>query len=204
VRELKITVTDTEAKQFYNDHPAEFEQPETVRIAQIFFNTHDPITGAELSDTDKAAKKKEITDILKRARAGEDFKSLMGKYSEDPGSKGKGGEYTIARGQTLPEFESAAFSLNTNQVSDVVTSASGYHIIKLLEKMPAKKLDYATVADNLKQALIQQKSVKLAPPYLATLRKQAGADILDPDLKAVEQQSESATDTNAPASPTGK
>ncbi len=204
VRELKITVTDAEAKQFYNDHPAEFEQPEMVHIAQIFFSTHDPITGAELPDTEKAAKKKEIADILKRARAGEDFKSLVGKNSEDPGSKDKGGEYTFARGQTLPEFESAAFSLNTNQISDVVTTASGYHIIKLLEKMPAKKLDYATVADNLKQALIQQKSVKLAPPYLATLRKQAGTDILDPDLKALEQESESATGTNTPPPPSGK
>jgi parvulin-like peptidyl-prolyl isomerase len=204
VRELKITVTDAEAKQFYDDHPAEFEQPETVHIAQIFFSTHDPVTGAELPDAEKAAKKKEIADILKRAHAGEGFKSLVEKYSEDPGSKDKGGEYTFARGQTLPEFEAAAFSLNTNQISDVVITASGYHIIKLLEKMPAKKLDYATVADNLKQALIQQKSVKLAPPYLATLRKQAGADILDPDLKALEQQRESATDTNVPATPTGK
>jgi peptidyl-prolyl cis-trans isomerase C len=203
VRELKITVTDAEAKKFYNDHPAEFEQPETVHIAQIFFSTHDPVTGAELSDTEKAAKKKEIEGILKRARASEDFKSLVEKKSEDPGSKDKGGEYTFARGQTLPEFEAAAFSLNTNQISDVVTTASGYHIIKLLEKIPAKTLDYATVADNLKQALIQQKSVKLAPPYLATLRKQAGVDILDPDLKAVEQENESATDTNAPAAPTG-
>ena len=204
VRELKITVTDAEAKQFYDDHPAEFEQPDMVHIAQIFFSIHDPVTGAELSDTEKAAKKKEIADILKRARAGEDFKGLVEKYSEDPGSKDKGGEYTFARGQSLPEFEAAAFSLNTNQISDVVTTASGYHIIKLLEKTPAKKLDYATVADNLKQALIQQKSVKLAPPYLATLRKQAGVDILDPDLKAVEQESESAADTNAPAAPTGK
>jgi len=204
VRELKITVTDAEAKQFYDDHPAEFEQPDMVHIAQIFFSIHDPVTGAELPDTDKAAKKKGIADILKRARAGEDFKGLVEKYSEDPGSKDKGGEYTFARGQTLPEFEATAFSLNTNQISDVVTTASGYHIIKLLGKTPAKKLDYATVADNLKQVLIQQKSVKLAPPYLATLRKQAGVDILDPDLKTVEQESGPATDTHAPAAPIGK
>jgi parvulin-like peptidyl-prolyl isomerase len=204
VRELNITVTDTEAKKFYDDHPAEFEQPEMVHIAQIFLGIHDPVTGAELSDADKAAKKKEIETILKRARAGEDFKKLAGQFSEDPASKNKGGEYTIARGQTPPEFEAAAFSLGTNQIGDVVLTASGYHLIKSLEKMPAKKLDYVTVADNLKQALTQQKAAQLAPAYLATLRKQAGVEILDPDLKAVEQESESEIGTNAPAAPAGK
>jgi parvulin-like peptidyl-prolyl isomerase len=175
-----------------------------VHIAQIFLGIHDPVTGAELSDADKAAKKKEIETILKRARAGEDFKKLAGQFSEDPASKNKGGEYTIARGQTPPEFEAAAFSLGTNQIGDVVLTASGYHLIKSLEKMPAKKLDYVTVADNLKQALTQQKAAQLAPAYLATLRKQAGVEILDPDLKAVEQESESEIGTNAPAAPAGK
>ncbi|MGH7992863.1 MAG: peptidylprolyl isomerase, partial [Limisphaerales bacterium] len=203
-RELKITVTDAEARKFYDDHPAEFEQPETVRIAQIFLSTHDPLTGAELSDTDKATKKKEIEDILKHARAGENFSNLVEQYSEDPGSKEKGGVYTVARGQTLPEFEAAAFSLNSNQISDVVTTASGYHLIKSLEKMPAKKLDYATVADDLKRALIQQKAAKLAPPYMSTLRKGAGVEILDPELNAVEQQIQSEAATNAPVAPDGK
>ena len=201
VRELKITVTDAEAKQFYGDHPADFEQPEMVRIEQIFLSTHDPITGTELSDDNKAAKQKELEDILKRARVGEDFKQLVEQYSEDPTTKDKGGEYTIARGQTLPEFEAAAFSLNTNQISDVVITAGGYHLIKLLEKIPAKKLDYASVADNLKKVLTQQKSAKLAPPYLADLRKQGGVEILDPDLKALEQASEAEAGTNAPMAP---
>jgi parvulin-like peptidyl-prolyl isomerase len=203
-RELKITVTDAEARKFYDDHPADFEQPEMVRIAQIFLSTRDPITGAELSDTDKATKKKEIEDILKRARAGGNFSNLVEQYSEDSVSKDKGGVYTVARGQAPPEIEAAAFSLNTNQISDVVTTTVGYHIIKLLEKIPAKKLDYATVADDLKRALIQQKATKLAPPYMATLRKETGVEILDPDLNAVEQQIQSEAATNALAAPDGK
>ena len=204
IRELKVTVTDDEAKKFYDDHPAEFEQPEMVRIAQIFLSTRDPVTGAELSDSEMAAKKKEIQDILKRAQAGQNFSNLVEQYSEDVGSKNKGGVYTIARGQTLPEFEAAAFSLNTNQISDVVTTTSGYHLIKVLAKIPAKKLDYATVASDLKQALIQQKSAKLAPAYLASLKKDAGVEILDPDLKAALLESQSAPGANAPAAPDEK
>jgi parvulin-like peptidyl-prolyl isomerase len=202
VRELNVTVTDDEAKKFYDDHPADFEQPEMVRIAQIFLSIHDPVTGAELSDTEMAAKKKEMQDILKRARSGENFSNLVDQYSEDVGSKNKGGVYQIARGQTLPEFEAAAFALNTNQISDVVTTSSGYHLIKLLAKMPAKKLDYTAVASDLKQALIQQKAAKLAPAYLAGLKKSAGVEILDPDLKALASQSEAGA--NAPSAAGGK
>jgi peptidyl-prolyl cis-trans isomerase C len=204
VRELKITVSDAEAKKFYDEHPGEFEVPESVRIQRIFLSTLDPSTGEELSDADKAAKKKEMEDVLKRARAGEDFTKLAKQYSDDPTVNENGGEYTIARGQTPPEFEAAAFSLNTNQISDIISSSNGYQIVKLLEKLPAKKLDYDTVASRLKQALIQQKSAKLGPPYLATLRKEAGVKILDPDLKAVEQEEAADMSTNAPAAPGGK
>lgn len=202
VRELNVTVTDDEAKKFYDDHPADFEQPEMVRIAQVFLSIQDPVTGAELSDTEMAAKKKEMQDILKRARAGENFSNLVEQYSEDVGSKNKGGVYLIARGQTLPEFEAVAFTLNTNQISDVITTTRGYHLIKLLAKMPAKKMDYNGVASDLKQALIQQKAAKLAPAYLAGLKKDAGADILDPDLKALASQAEAGA--NAPATVDGK
>ena len=79
--------------------------------------------------------------LLKRARAGEDFAKLAKEYSEDPGSKDKGGEYKFPRGQMVPEFEAAAFSLKTNQVSDIVTTSFGYHIIKLSEKIPAQKVE---------------------------------------------------------------
>ena len=199
VRELKITVSDAEAKQFYDEHPGEFEVPERVHIQQVFLSTRDPLTGADLPDAEKAAKKKEMDDVLKRARAGADFKSLAIQYSDDPAAKQNGGEYTIARGQTFPEFEAAAFSLKTNQISDVVTTASGYHIIKLLEKLPAKKLDYSTIADKLKQVLIQQKAAKLASAYLSRLQDQEGVQILDPDLKVAMQQAQTELGTNAPA-----
>ncbi|HTQ50469.1 MAG TPA: peptidylprolyl isomerase [Candidatus Acidoferrales bacterium] len=216
LRELKVTVTDDEAKKYYDDHPADFEQPDMVRIAQIFLSTHDPVTGAELSDTETAAKKKEMDDILKRARAGENFSNLVEQYSEDVASKDKGGIYTIARGQTPPEIEAAAFSLNTNQISDVVSTTIGYHIIKLLAKIPAKKLAYDSilpnqtppdalkVSDYIKTQLTNQKAAKLAPAYVAALRKEAGVEILDPDLKTLELESESEAGTNAPAAGEGK
>jgi len=142
-RELKVNVTDDDVKKYYEDSPSKFEQPEMVRASHILLSTRDPDTGKELSDDRKAAKRKLAEELLKRARAGEDFAKLAKEYSEDPGSKDKGGEYTFPRKKMVQEFETAAFALKPNEISDIVTTQFGYHIIKLNEKIPAKmgKLD---------------------------------------------------------------
>ena len=185
-RELKVNVTDDDAKKFYEDNPAKFEEPEMVRVSHILLMTQDSKTGTELTEGQKAAKKKEMEGLLKRARAGEDFAKLAKEYSEDPGSKDKGGEYKFPRGQMVPEFEAAAFTLNTNQVSDIVTTRYGYHIIKLLEKMPARKLEFSKVSSDIKDGLTQQALQKQVPDYMAKLKTEAKVEILDEKLKATE------------------
>jgi peptidyl-prolyl cis-trans isomerase C len=199
-RELGVTVTDEEAKKFYTDHPAEFEQPEMVHVRHVLLLTIDPTTHQPLSADQQALKRKQIDDLLTRLHKGEDFAKLAAQYSEDPGSKNDGGELpAFPRGQMVPEFEAAAFALNTNQISDVVTTQYGYHIIQLLDKTPAKKLDYATEADNIKKALVQEKMGKLATAYLEDLNKTAGVEITDADLKAAAAEAAEASATNAPA-----
>ena len=183
-RELKVNVTDADTKKYYDENPARFEEPETVRASHILLLTTDPKTNAELTDEQKAAKRKQMEGILKRARAGEDFAKLAKEYSEDPGSKEKGGEYVFPRGRMVPEFETAAFSLKTNEVSDIVITRYGYHIIKLSEKMPAKKVEYAKAAADIKEGLTQQALQKQFPEYVAKLQKDAGVEILDQKLKA--------------------
>jgi peptidyl-prolyl cis-trans isomerase C len=186
-RELKINITDADAKKYYDENPARFEQPEMVRASHILLTTRDPSSGAELADDKKAAKRKEMDSLLKRARAGEDFAKLAKEYSEDPGSRDKGGEYKFPRGgQMPPEFEAAAFSLKTNQVSDVVTTSYGYHIIKLHEKFPAQKVDYAKAGSDIKEGLTAQAMQKQFPDYVRKLRQEAGVEILDEKLKLKE------------------
>jgi peptidyl-prolyl cis-trans isomerase C len=204
-RELKINVTPDQVKKFYEDNPARFEQPEMVRAAHILISTRDQTAGAPMSDEQKAAKKKVIDDLLKRARAGEDFAKLAKEYSEDPGSKDKGGEYTFPRGQMMAEFEGAAFSLNTNQVSDVVTTPYGYHIIKLYEKIPAQKLDFAKVAPDIKDFLVQREIQTLLPDYVQKIKKEANVQILDEKLKLPETPvGAAAPGSSAPPAPAKK
>ena len=185
-RELKINVTDADVQKFYDNNPSKFEQAEMVRASHILLSTRDPVTNKDLPDDQKAAKRKKAEDILKRARAGEDFAKLAKEYSEDPGSKDKGGEYKFARGQMVPEFEAAAFSLKTNEISDIVTTQYGYHIIKLSEKIPAKKIDLAKVAPDVKEFLKQQEMQKRQQDlqkYLEKLKKDSAVQILDDSLK---------------------
>jgi peptidyl-prolyl cis-trans isomerase C len=185
-RELKISVTDADVKKFYDDNPAKFEQAEMVRASHILLTTKDPNSATELTDDQKKAKRKQMEGLLKRARDGEDFAKLAKEYSEDPGSKEKGGEYTFPRGQMVPEFEAAAFSLKTNQVSDIVTTQFGYHIIKLNEKIPAKKVDFDKVSSDIKDYLKAQQTQKQLPEYISKLKKEAGVEILDEKLKPKE------------------
>ncbi len=201
-RELKITISDDEVKKFFEDNPSKFEQPEMVRASHILISTKDPNTTKDLPDDQKSVKHKKAENLLKQARAGEDFAKLAKENSDDPGSKDKGGEYQFARGQMVPEFETAAFSLKTNQISDIVTTTYGYHIIKLSEKVPAKKMELAKVAPDIKEYLKQQqmqKHQKELQDYLDKLKKDSGVEILDENLKAKQTANNEAPRIIAPA-----
>jgi parvulin-like peptidyl-prolyl isomerase len=160
-----------------------------VRASHILLSTKDPDTNKDLTDDQKAGKRKKAEELLKHARAGEDFAKLAKENSDEPGSKDKGGEYQFARGQMVPEFETAAFSLKTNQISDIITTQYGYHIIKLSEKIPAKKVELATVSEEVKDYLKQQQMKthqQDLQTYLEKLKKESAVQILDENLKPKE------------------
>jgi len=215
IRELNAAPTDAEIQKFYETNPTASEQPEQVHVRHILLLTMDTATHAPLADDQIKAKKKQIDDILKQARAGGDFAALVKQYSEDPGSKDSGGEYTFARAKDdpahpmLPEFEAAAFSLTNNQISDVITTQFGYHIIQLLDKIPARKMALTdklpssdmTLADFFKDRLTRKKLQELAPAYIEKLSRSPGVEILDPALKAMMAQASASAEEPATPKP---
>jgi parvulin-like peptidyl-prolyl isomerase len=130
--EPKAVVTE---RKFYNENLNKFEQPEMVRAAHVLFLTKTE-QGADLPEAAVKEKRAAAEKVLERARKGEDFAALAKEFSEDPGSKDSGGEYTFPRGQMVPEFEKTAFEQKPGQISDLVTTGFGFHIIKTLEKIP--------------------------------------------------------------------
>ena len=155
-----------------------------VRVAHVLLATIDTETRKELPEAEARKKRETIDRVLARARAGEDFAKLAKEFSEDKGTKDKGGEVTFPRGMIgSVEFESAAFSLGINQLSDVITTKFGFHILKVLEKMPPKLTPYVEISERIREALLQQEVQKQLPDYLAKLKQAAGIEILDDSLK---------------------
>lgn len=199
-RELNINITDEEARNYYNQHPADFEQPELAHVQHILLMTIDLATRLPLTTNMVAAKRQQIDDLRKRILGGADFSLIAKEYSEDPGTKANGGELPeFSRGQMVPEFEATAFALTNNQVSDVVTSQFGFHLIKLLDKKPAKKIDFATADQDIKEGLGRLKIGKLAPAFVKKLRVDEQVEIVDPKLKSMDEQLQAAADAAAAA-----
>jgi len=185
----KVTVTDAQVKKFYDDNPSQFEEPEMVKINHIMMRTRGA-NGTDLSPDDMKAKRKRIDELLKRAKAGEDFAKLAKENTDDLEGKETGGEMRFARGtgQIPPEFEAAAFSLKPGQISDVVTTVLGYHIMKLAEKIPAKKVDFEKVSSQIRMLLEKQEIDKILPKYYADLKKEMDVEITDDRLKSMEAE----------------
>ena len=211
-RELNLVITDAQVREAYSNHAAQFEEPEKAHARHILLMTIDTSTRppTPLATNTIAAKRKTADEVLKRAKAGEDFAKLAKEFSEDPTSKDAGGELQkFGRGEMMAEFEAAAFALSPGQVSDVVQTMYGFHIIKLIEKLPAKKyglLDSIPQAENKTPAALCKLELEAeqirdrAPALVQKLRSVADVEIIDPNLKAMDQaMQESATAPTAPA-----
>jgi parvulin-like peptidyl-prolyl isomerase len=134
-------------------------------------------TNRFLASAANQAKREKLEDILKKARAGEDFAVLL-KYSEDPTLKDNNGELTLTREGRFLEFEAAAFSLGPNQVSDIIVTPFGFHIVKLMEKIPAKRTPLEDVSKNIKQKLEDDEVKKQMPDYFEKMYKEYSVEIL--------------------------
>jgi peptidyl-prolyl cis-trans isomerase D len=143
-------VTPTEVQSFYNGNITQYQTPEQVRASHILLNT---------AGKDEAAVRKQAEDILQQVKTGADFAELAKKYSEDEGSKPNGGDLDyFSRGRMVPEFEAAAFALEVGQVSDLVKSQFGFHIIKVVDKKPAVTRSLDEVRPQIEEQLKRQRA----------------------------------------------
>ena len=166
-------VTDADAKAFYDKNPDKFKQDESVRASHILLMVDEK--------ADAATKKKTRADmdaILKRARGGEDFAALAKAHSKD-GSAAQGGDLGFfGKGRMVPEFEKAAFALKPGEISDVVTTQFGYHIIKLTERKPASTVPLEMVSPQVKQFLAEQKKKERVDGFIKSLKDKSKIEVL--------------------------
>jgi peptidyl-prolyl cis-trans isomerase D len=178
----QIKVSESEVRQYYSQHISDYRVQDRVQVAHILFKTMGKKPD-ELATIEKTAR-----DVLAQVKSGADFSELAKKYSEDS-SASKGGEIGwIVRGQTVKQFEDTAFSMKPGEVSDLIKTTYGIHIIKVLDKQSAHLQTVEEVKgkiqaelENQKLAAAQQsqggeleRKVKANPNAFETLARQAG------------------------------
>ena len=175
-------VSDKEIKDYYEKHKSQFMQPEQVKASHILIRVP---SGADNKKWNEA--KKKAQDIRKQIMAGEDFATLAKKYSQDPGSKSRGGDLGyFKKGQMVPDFEKAAFSLKKGEVSQPVKTTFGYHIIKVYDKKPAKQKSLKDAKQEIRQMLLRKKQFKLRDEIIAKLKKKYKVEVHKDLLKKAE------------------
>ena len=164
----KSTVSEKESRAYYDSNLESFKKPEQVRASHILIKV-DP--GAD--EAKKAEARTKIESLQAKLKNGEDFGALAKEYSEGP-SGPKGGDLGFfGRGQMVKPFEETAFSMKPGQVSGMVETRFGYHLIMVTERTPESTLSYEEVKDRLEQYLKQQKVQEEIAAYVETLKGKA-------------------------------
>lgn len=164
----KTTVPEKEIKDYYDSHPDMFKQPEQVQASHILIKLK-----PDASESEQAEALKKIKDVQEKQKKGEDFAELAKAHSECPSSS-KGGDLGFfGRGQMVPAFEEAAFTMKPGDVSDVVKTQFGYHLIKVTNKKPESTMPFDDIKERLGQYLKQQKVQNEVKEFVDKLRKEA-------------------------------
>lgn len=170
---LNLTVSDAEARAYFDAQPNVFNVPERTRPSHILLKCGP----AETVETHEKVKKK-ILSIKKRIDAGEYFADLAKQFSEHA-SKANGGDigFISKTSQLDKEFIKAAFDLNVGEVSGPVKSIYGYHLITATEKKAAMKLSFSETKDRIKQEILKQKKDSALKEYVNSLIEKAKIDV---------------------------
>jgi len=164
----KISVSEEEIKAFYDGHPRAFVEPEQVKASHILIKVD-----AKADEAAKADAKKKIEELQKRIEKGEDFSALATESSQCP-SSAKGGDLGFfKRGQMVKPFEDAAFALKSGELSDIVETRFGYHIIKVVDRKPETVVPLDDIKEKLSQHLKNEKVQKEFLIYLQDLKDKA-------------------------------
>jgi peptidyl-prolyl cis-trans isomerase C len=170
----KVAVKPEQVTDFYAKNPDQFKQPERVRASHILITVP---KGADAAA--KAAARTKAADILKDVKAGKDFAALAKQHSQDPGSAQNGGDLGFfQQGQMVGPFNDVAFKLTPGQVSDLVETEFGFHIIKVAEKQTARAVPLDEVRPQLEQYLERMNREQQTDAFVNGLKTKGKVEIL--------------------------
>jgi peptidyl-prolyl cis-trans isomerase C len=167
--EKKIDVTEEDLRARFNAHREALPPIEEARASHILVKTES-----------------EARTLLVRLRRGADFAALAKAHSIDPATKDKGGDLGLLRkGRVLPEFDRVVFEMKPGQISDVVRTSYGYHIIRVQSRRTQKPLSVDDVRDELREQIIREKETALFDALVKTLRAESNIVISESRLASI-------------------
>jgi parvulin-like peptidyl-prolyl isomerase len=178
----KVKIDDADLEVYYKTHESEFKHPQLVRVRHILIKAT-----KDMSDEDKAKAKKKAEDLLAKIRSGGDFEKLASEFSEDDGSKARGGDLGFLQMDSLPKpFEKVAISLKPGEVGGPVETSAGYHIIKMEEMKDAGVWPLENVKEQVREKVLRQIVNGKAKEYVEKVVQESKIEV-HPELIAGEK-----------------
>ena len=173
----ELSVQDADVRRYYEEHPEEMEQPEGVRISQIVAHA-----SLEAAASVRNAAREKIEAIARELQSGTDFAELARLHSDGPEAE-RGGDsgYVTRGGRALPRVEETAFALRTDEVSDIIETRRGYHIIKVTARRPSGRISPAEATEAIRERLLSRARSERIDQYIAGLRKMGRIERADAD-----------------------
>ena len=169
-----IHIEENEIKKYYEEHRDEFKTQEEVRVRHMVFMYSEE----ERDSSKEEVIRKKAADILNKIREGEDFAKLASIYSEDPSAKSGGDLGYFSRGKMIKDFEDAAFILKKGEVSDVIGTPYGFHIIKCEDKKEAGFRPVEEVSGEIEKTIFLEKMKSLKNIWMKKMKEKAFIDVL--------------------------
>lgn len=168
-----IDVSEEDMKIFYKAHVEDYSNPLRVRARHILVSV-----GKSASAEDKKKSLEKAKEILKKIREGEDFDKLASEFSDDQASKKKGGDLGFfSKGKMHPQFEDVVFSMKPGEVSDIVETPFGFHIIRLEERKEPATEPFEKVKDQIRERMLSELRKVRVSEFIERAFKDAGVQI---------------------------
>jgi len=168
----KIVIKEEDLKKRYQDNLAKFTDPAEVKVQQIFF-----VIPQLAAEAQVASIRKEALAILEKARSGEDFAELAGKYSQGPEAREGGVLGFFKHNELRPELEESAFKLQVGEVSGLIKSPEGLHILRVLERKGGEPKPFAEVQNQLRDEMMQAEADRQFQEWMKALKAKAYIEI---------------------------
>ena len=171
---IDTVITENQMKEFYESNKEKFILPGKPMVSHILI-----LVNNDFTDVEKADARKKIEAAKMELEGGKNFEDLARAYSEGPSGSRGGSIGYIKKGQTVKEFENAAYALKPGEVSDIVETQYGYHLIKVTDKMPDFIFQYDDIKEHIETFIKQERNQKSELAYIAELKKGAIIEIFE-------------------------